>query len=185
MTRLLILLLIALPIFAETDVRKELDEVARVASVMLDGDICQRILTPRSAEYLTKEDPRDRWAGSDNYDVDHEAFISTKKTLIRLSRLTAVRNDVNLWMPVPGAPDKVHIVIRNANEMSQFWPWGKLSQEMIPEMREVLTSGKRMTVTKKPGWISVLAPVSNSLGDIVGLVEVVSQNNPDSHENVK
>jgi hypothetical protein len=33
--------------------------------------------------------------------------------------------------------------------------------------------------------ISVLAPVYDSLGDIVGLVEVVSQARPDPRENVK
>jgi len=32
---------------------------------------------------------------------------------------------------------------------------------------------------------SVLAPVYDSLGDIVGLVEVVNQNRPDQHDNVK
>ncbi len=41
------------------------------------------------------------------------------------------------------------------------------------------------TVTGKPGWVSVLAPVSDSLGDIVALVEAVSQKQLDSHENVK
>jgi hypothetical protein len=69
--------------------------------------------------------------------------------------------------------------------MSQFWVWGALHQEMFPEMKEVLAGGKRLTVTKKPGWISVLAPVYDSLGDVVGLVEVVSRSAPDPRENVK
>jgi hypothetical protein len=42
-----------------------------------------------------------------------------------------------------------------------------------------------VTVTDRPGWISVLAPVYNSLGDIVGLVEAVSRTELDPHENVK
>jgi len=33
--------------------------------------------------------------------------------------------------------------------------------------------------------ISVLSPVRNSLGDIVGLVEVVGRLQPDTRENVK
>jgi hypothetical protein len=49
----------------------------------------------------------------------------------------------------------------------------------------VLDAGKRMTVKRKPGMISVLAPVRNSLGDIVGLVEVVARLQPDVRENVK
>ncbi len=117
--------------------------------------------------------------------MNDDAFIATKKTLIRLSRLAPFPCDVNLWMPVAGHPDKVRIVIRNAHELSQFWPWGALYQDMIPQMRQVLDTGRRATVTGKPGWVSVLAPVSDSLGDIVALVEAVSQKQLDSHENVK
>jgi hypothetical protein len=164
-------------------IEKQLDEVARIAAVMVDGDACKRIVTPRALEAMAKVDPRDRWAGSDNYDVDHAAFLQTKKTLMRLARLAPFPCDVNLWMPL--APDRVHIVIRNQNEMSQFWTWGALHQPMFPPMKIVLENGRRVTVKEKPGYISVLAPVSDSLGDIVGLVEVVTQTTPDSHENVK
>jgi len=69
--------------------------------------------------------------------------------------------------------------------MSQFWEWGALHQEMFPPMQQVFDTGKRVTVTSKPGWISVLAPVHDSLGDIVGLVEVVARQAPDPRENVK
>ena len=103
---------------------RELDEVARVATVMVDGDVCQRIVTPRALDYMFKNDPRDPWAAGDNYEVNDEAFIAVKKTLIRLSRLAPFPCDVNLWMPIAGHPDKVRVVIRNANELSQFWPWG-------------------------------------------------------------
>ena len=77
------------------------------------------------------------------------------------------------------------MVIRNRHEMSQFWKWGALSQPMFPEMQSVLDSGRRTTVEQKPGYVSVLAPVRNSLGEIVGLVEVVSQLAPNARENVK
>jgi hypothetical protein len=88
-------------------------------------------------------------------------------------------------MPVEGRADKVRVVIRNANELSQFWPWGALYQEMIPEMASVLKTGRRVTVAQKPGWVSVLAPVTDSLGDVVAVVEVASQRQLDPHENVK
>ena len=69
--------------------------------------------------------------------------------------------------------------------MSQFWPWGKLFQDTPKPMRTVLETGQRLTVTEKTGYVSVLAPVRNSLGDIVSLAEVVSRVEPDSRENVK
>jgi hypothetical protein len=167
------------------NVARELDEVARIATVMVDGDTCQRIVTTRALKYMFKQDARDQWAAGDNYEVNDEAFTSVKKVLIRLSRLVPFPCDVNLWMPIAGHPDKVRVVIRNVNEMSQFWPWGTLYQDMIPQMKQVLESGHRITVTEKPGWVSVLAPVYNSLGDITGLVEAVSEKRLDAHENVK
>ena len=186
MKKLLLILVALRPAgAAERDMARELDEVARVASVMVDGDVCQRIVTPRALEYMFKNDPHDPWVAGDNYDVNQAEFLSIKKTLIRLSRLAPFPCDVNLWMPIAGHPDKIHVVIRNANELSQFWPWAALYQDMIPQMRQVLDTGRRLTVTEKPGWVSVLAPVYNSLGEIVGVAEAASQKQLDAHANVK
>lgn len=164
---------------------RELDSVARTATVMVDGDVCQRIVTKRALASILDTNPRDKWLASDNYDVNHEPFIQTKKVLARLARLASFPVDVNLWMPIPGQPGRVHIAIRGVNETSQFWPWGALHQETPVAMKQVLESGRRITAKEKPGYVSVLAPVSNSLGDIVGLVEVAARLKPNAHENVK
>jgi hypothetical protein len=169
----------------KSQVERDLDDIARIATAMLDGDICQRIVTPRALEFMNRTDPRDRWADADNYDVDDQAFNATKKTLIRLSSLANYPVDVNLWMPLEGKTPRIQVVIRNRYEMSQFWEWGRLYQPMFPEMQTVLSTGRRVTVEKKPGFVSVLAPVRNSLDDIVGLVEVVSEPRPDARANVK
>ena len=178
------LVALALPLAAQ-DFTRELDNVARTGTVMVDGDDCQRIVTARALDSILHQDPRDQWAAADNYDVAHEPFIRTKKTLMRLARLAPFPCDVNLWMPLPGETPRIHVVIRNVNEMSQFWPWGALHQAMIPEMKTVLDTGRRVTVAKKPGWVSVLAPVYNSLGAIVGVLEAVAQTRPDPYGNVK
>lgn len=170
---------------APAEMQKELDDVARIGSVMVDGDVCQNIVTERAKEFLLASDPRDRFLAGDNYDVVDASFDAVKKTLIRLSRLASFPADVNLWMPIEGHPDKIQLVIRNKNEMSQFWNWGELYGDMVPEMKAVLETRQRIAVTRKPGWISVLAPVYNSLGDVVGLIEAVSQVKVDTHENVK
>jgi hypothetical protein len=170
---------------AEDRLTLELEDAARVASVMVDGDACRRIVTVRAMDYLLRTDAADQFLAGDNYEVNHNVFDSVKKTLIRISRLVSFPADANLWMPIPGHPGKIRVVIRNANELSQFWPWGALYQDMIPEMKTVLETGRRITVAQKPGWVSVLAPVSDSLGEIVAVVEVASQRQLDAHENVK
>jgi len=170
---------------ASTDLERQLDDVARVGSVVVDGDVCQKIVTRRAKEFLFAKEFRDEFLAGDNYDVDDVAFNTVKKTLIRLSHLASFPADVNLWMPIEGHPGKIQLVIRNKNEMSQFWNWGELYGDMIPQMETVLKTGQRVTVTNKPGWLSVLAPVYNSSGDVVGLIETVSQVKVDAHENVK
>jgi hypothetical protein len=177
--------LFAASLWAQKDRERELDNVARAAEAMVDGDLAKRIETPRSAKMLLEKDPRDPWKASDNFDVNDAAFIQEKKTLIRLARLCPDACDLNLWMPVKSDPSRVQVLIRNVNEMSQFWNWGDLHQPLPPEMKQVLESGKRQAVRKRPGMISVLAPVRDSLGDVVGLVEVVSRDRQDPRENVK
>ena len=167
------------------DSSRSLEDVARIATAMIDGDVCTHIQTKRSIEYMLKKDPRDPWIASDNYDVNAGPFIQTKKTLMRLAQLCPKACDVNLWMRVASRPDRIQIVIRNVHEMSQFWKWGDMDQEMPPEMKRVLDTAERVTVRQKPGMTSVLAPVYDSLRDVVALVEVVSENSPDPRENVK
>ncbi len=166
-------------------ITKDLQEVARIATVMMDGDVCQRIMTERALKRLFTVDPQDQWAASDNFDVNPEPYIQAKKTLIRLSMLLSYPVDCNLWMTFTDHPEKVQVLIRNRYEMSQFWSWGQLIQEIPPEMKEVLIKGEPRTVARAADFISVLAPVRNSLGETVGLVEVVSRINPHPEENVK
>jgi hypothetical protein len=160
------------------EVAQELDRIARIAGVMVDGDICQRIVTARALSFMFKSDPNDPFLAGDNYDVNDAEFNATKKTLIRLARLAPFPCDVNLWMPIKEHPGKVAVVIRNVHELSQFWVFGALYQDMFPPMQAVLETGRRVTVTDKPGMISVLGPIYDSLGDTVGLVEAVTTDPP-------
>jgi hypothetical protein len=173
------------PVVSSEARAQELDRVAQAATAMVDGDVCLQIQTKRSREFLQKNDPRDPWIASDNFDVDHAAFIQTKKTLMRLARLCPEACDANLWMRVEGNPPRIQVLIRNVYEMSSFWTWGDLHQPMPEEMRRVLATGERVTFRGKRGMISVLAPVYDSLNNVVAVVEVVSQEKRDLQENVK
>lgn len=167
------------------ELARDLEEVARVASVMVDGDLCERIMTARALQKMFAVDPNDRWAGSDNFDVNQEPYVQTKKVLMRLAKLVPYPVDCNLWMSFKQDPKKIQILIRNRYEMSQFWTWGVLFQDKTPEMAEVLATGKPRTIVQKGDFVSVLTPVFNSLGDSVGLVEVVSRLQPNPQEHVK
>ena len=150
----------------------EARRLATIASAVLDGDECMEIVTDRAAELMFKVDPRDKWIGSDNYDVDRDKFTRTKKLLIRVSRLSELTADCNLWLRTKKRPEKIHVVIRQVNSLSSFYTWGQMVVDPPKEFLPVLKDGRTVVVTgKRPNVVSVLAPVRDSLGDVVGLVE--------------
>ena len=150
----------------------ELRRLAAIASAVLDGDECMEIVTDRAAELMFKVDPRDRWIGSDNYDVDREKFTRTKKLLIRVSRLADFPADCNLWLRTKKKPGRVHAVILQVNGLSSFYKFGQMVIDPPAEFAAVLKQGRTVVVTgKRRNVVSVLAPVRDSLGDVVGLVE--------------
>lgn len=158
-------------------VESQLDELGRIASVLVDGEIASDIVTDRAAKLMFRKDPNDEWAGSDNYDVNFEPFIQTKKLLIRLESLVDFPVNCNLWMRCKERPDMVHPVIRQNPGWSQFYAWAMQYTEPTAEMTRVLEKGERVFVRAKPprDEMVVLAPIRDSLGDVVGFVEVVTR----------
>ena len=179
-----VLLMLALVPAARAEVEAELQQLARVATAVVDGDECERIMTKRALDKMFRTDPRDRWAGHDNFDVNDAPYIAVKKLLRRICTLAPFPVDCNLWMSFRERPELVQILIRQVNEISQFWKWGDLYQPMPPEMKEVLESGRPKLVTRGD-YVSVLAPVLNSLGDPVAIVEVATRLTRDERGNVK
>jgi len=89
---------------ASVPMQKELEDVARVGSVMVDGDVCQKIVTEQAKGFLFATDPRDRFLAGDNYDVDDVAFNTVKKILTRLSHLASFPADVICGCRSRGTP---------------------------------------------------------------------------------
>jgi len=170
------LLLLALAVGVEAD----LERLAQVATAVVDGDECERIMTPRALEKMFRTDPRDRWAGHDNFDVNDKPYIAVKKLLRRVATVAPFPVDCNLWMSFRERPDLVQVLIRQVNEISGFWKWGDLYQPMPAEMKEVFVTGKAKTVRR--GGVGVgVAPVYNSLGDVVAVVEVAARATPTAY----
>lgn len=157
-------------------VKAKLKEIAHIATTILDGDECASIVTERAEKWLFKKHPKDRWFGSDNYDVKQDVFIRHKKLLIRLSRLAEFPCDCNLWLKIRIRPEKIGMVIRQRNGLQQFYRFGQQAIDPPPEFKNVLEKGETVVIEgKKSDYISVLTPVRNSLDEVVGLVEVCTR----------
>jgi hypothetical protein len=153
-------------------VEEQLTGLAKICTKVLDGDRCWRLVTDRAEQWLLRELPGDKWAGMDNYDVDLSEFRSIKKDLIRLSRLTTVPTDCNLWMRVRTKESLVHAVIRQAKDWSQWYRFAQMTIEPMTDMRKALDGEQVMLKDPTSGLISVLAPVRNSRKEVVGFVEI-------------
>ena len=154
-----------------------LTEAARVAEVMVDGEEAKRIVVDRAMHHIANPNPEHRFMAGDYFDVDHGPFLRTKKTLARLARLLEFPCGTKLWVRVKGLDDHVTLAVQNGG-LNRYWTFGQLKLKAEGEVAECLGSGR---VTAAPAGetdelLTVLAPVRDSLGDVVGLVELTAKN---------
>ncbi len=147
-----------------------LAEVARVASVILDGDEARRIVTDRAMAHIAHPDPEHRFLAGDYYDVDHAAFTRMKKMLLRLERLLGFPCGTALWIPVVGLEGYVTLAVQNGS-IHRYYRFGALRLETPAEMGECIRTGQVVVapMDHPSGTWTVLAPVFDSLGDVAGV----------------
>lgn len=152
-----------------------LRELARIASVMVDGDVATRIMADRSAYYLAHPDPREPHLAGDYYDVDHAAFLLMKKTLLRLERLVDFPCNASLWVRLKGAPHRVTVVVQNGR-LHRYYRFGEDARPLRGDLARCIRRGGIVSVPVRRGdsYLTVLAPVRNSLDEVVGAVELTA-----------
>jgi hypothetical protein len=148
-------------------------EAARVASVMVNGEEANRIITDRAAHYAAHPDPQYRTMAGDYYDVEHQTFLRMKKTLQRLQRLVGFPCHTALWVRMRDLEGHMTLALQNGT-VHRYYRFGGSRIETPPEMEACMSSRE---ITTAPGdhpteTLTVLAPVEDSLGDVVGVVEL-------------
>jgi len=155
----------------------ELSRLAEIAAGILDGEEAKRIIAAQAMHYVSNPDPEHPFLSGDYFDVDRELFLRTKKLLIRLERLGNVPVNSSLWVPIPGR-DAVTVAVHNGVN-HRYYSFGMESLPTPLEMREVFASGEIRQVLPEEGGkgnslVTVLAPIRDSLGDVVAVVEFTS-----------
>jgi hypothetical protein len=148
-------------------------ETARVASIMVDGDETKRIMTERAMHYIAHPDPEHRFLSGDHYDVDHAHFLRMKKTLLRLERLPGFDCSASLWVCVEGLDGTMTLAVQNGS-MHRYYRFGEEKIEAPVEMIECVATGQTVVAPlEHPSQtLTVLAPIFDSLGDVIGIVEL-------------
>jgi hypothetical protein len=148
-------------------------DVARVASVMFDGELCGQIVTGRSWKWFKDFDPNDFWSPHDNYDVEHAPFVAAKHTLMRLEKLApaGLRVGCNLWVPVPTLPGQITCLVQNGGP-NRWQKFGTLHVEISAPMQATLGGQPTDVPADESGIVTVLTPVRDSLKQVAGFIEV-------------
>jgi hypothetical protein len=153
----------------------ELERLARVAEAMVDGELAGRVVTERAAHYIANPHPDHRHLSGDYYDVDHAAFLAMKKVLLRLERIVPFACNATLWMRVRGAEQLLTPVVQNGR-LHRYYRFGEERRRPEGELAECLATGKAVCapVDGSAEFLTVLAPVRDSLGAVVGCVELTA-----------
>lgn len=156
---------------------KAMEDVARVAAVMLDGEEAKRIIVDRAFQHMANPNTKHRFMAGDYFDVDAPTFLRMKKTLQRLALLLDFPCGTSLWVPVKGQPDHVTVAVHNGT-LHRYWTFGQLKCKAEGALAACLREGTVTAVPLTAGdkWLTALAPVKDSLGDVAGAVEITAMN---------
>ncbi|MBA3846009.1 MAG: hypothetical protein H0X45_05130 [Planctomycetes bacterium] len=156
------------------DIAAALSQIARVATALIDGDEARRIITDRAYWYAADPYPTHIYLAGDYMDFDLARHDRMKKFLIRLGTLAPVRCDAGLWVWVKGAEHLATIACHNG-ELHRWYRFGENSRALEPEM---VACRRGEAVVARPTatipFVTVLAPVRDSLGDVIGCVELTA-----------
>lgn len=153
----------------------ELHRLAVIGAGLLDGEEIKAIITPRALHHVTRPDPDHQYLAADYYDVEHVPFLRVKKLLMRIERLAVgCKVDGCIWLAVPST-DQVTLVLQNGCH-HRYFRFGEMSMTAPPEMRRALDHGEIVTCppSEDVATLAILAPLRDSLQDIVACVEFAS-----------
>ena len=158
--------------FTHQEILAAVRDIARVGSVMFDGEMCGSLLTERAMDYIAgRAAGAGKYSLGDNIDYDDVLFDRAKKLLLRLALLApeGLKVTCTLWEPVTGCPDRMVQSLYNGGPTR--WPLKIDSHEIYEPMRQATQTGRPIELTDGK-TITVLAPVRDSLHDVTGLIEV-------------
>jgi hypothetical protein len=154
-----------------------LKELARVAEAMIDGEQAKIIISDRAFYYMLNSPPEHRYMSGDYFDVDHPKFLRMKKTLKRLEKLVDFTCGTSLWVRIKGSDKFVTVAVHNNRGwLHRYFRADEAKFTPPPEMKECFDKGHIVLAPIKTtlSGLTALAPVRDSLGDVVGVVELTT-----------
>ena len=155
------------------EVMDELLRLAEVTEAILDGEEVKNIITEKALHYVINPHPDHPYLAGDHYDVDHELFLRNKKLLLRVARMS--QRDIGATIFVPVAETKfMTVALHNGTCFRYYKTFGQERSIPADEVKQVFETGEIGTVfpDESAAMYTTLAPVRDSLGDVVAVVEL-------------
>jgi hypothetical protein len=159
--------------FSGKDSMTVLRELARIASVIIDGDEASRMITADAMYHLANENEAYRFLALDHYSVDHGAFERMKKLLLRFERLSEVDFNTTVWVPVIGVDNRVTVALQNGS-INRFYEFGQKAITIPAPMKRCFSENVVVDILPDDAArvVTVLAPILNSLEEVSAVLEL-------------
>ena len=154
------------------EVLAELTRLGEIAAGIIDGEDIKAVVLPSAMEQIIEPDKVHPYTAGDCFDVDMPLFLRVKKLLLRIERLSELEVCGSIWIPVPGT-DEATVIIHNGVH-HRWYVFGQLKLDTPAPLKQMLETGEMVQVAPGEGEVlaTVLAPIRDSLGDVVGAVEL-------------
>ena len=137
-------------------------ELARAALAVLDIEAVRDCLLPTSRIEISPDD----------YECDAELANAVRRGLLRIERLSDVEVQSCIWRLRPDRPGHADLLLAGLNYTSQFSGWEKYLIPIPVAMQQAFEGDPGVAVSGDGRWLSVFAPLRDSLDDIVAVLEL-------------
>jgi len=155
------------PLPEEQQARREailarLLELARVALAVVDGEAARDCLRPTSRVAISPDD----------YEYDVDLCNALRRGLLRVERLSDLEVQTGVWRLRPDQPGVADLLLAGKGYPRQFVRWNEYAIPMPPAMHQAFQGEPGVAVSQDGRWLSVFAPLPDSLDDIVAVLEL-------------
>ncbi len=173
-----------------SEIREELDNVARAGEIFVDGDLCADLLMPYA----------NLFTNGDDMDLNNETGEQVKKALMRLERFSRIPCSTAIHRIRPDMPGRYETLLLGFCGSPATTPVPPFQAEYKPPKTSSIPAlasafkgkrdsrtmrghivAKRMTTRKRAvrpkgackfAVVEVFAPIKNSMGEVTAVLEV-------------
>ncbi len=146
----------------ETALRERLQEIARVADLILDKDAARDMVLPLSRIEISPDD----------YNVDGPLFDQVKVQLLKVELLTDLPISTGLRRESLDQETVLDLMMAGSRYPVHLVGWDRYQTAITPGIRAALDGGIGHEESADGRCLSQFTPLVDSMGDVIGLLQL-------------